>query len=421
MRVLLLVLAAAMVTGEPVQTSTPIATAASSPTPAVTVPLTLTDALSRARATSPLRAAAQQRLDAAASATRLMPRSPNPVFEVRAENWGAGTPQTNPRDIYVTAAQTVELGGKYGARRREAIAAAGLARAEVGTAEWNLTGAVAERYVAAVRARDLRAVLAEQRDGLAETVRILTARLREGTGAEADLRRFESEQTRLDHAMVRMSIALDQELGGLSALIGTAVSADQLVTPATPEVPPAPPLVTATLVAQRPDLRAARAQVQRLEAQTGIERAAATPDLTLNGGYKRTNNFHTGVAAVSVAVPLFNRNAADIARAQGDVQAARFDAVYLEQQALAEATSRWAAAQQLAARAAAVETTLLTPATVARTAARSAFAESAGDILRLVDAERLYMEAAREAVELRLDAILALMQARIAIGEEPLP
>jgi outer membrane protein TolC len=152
-----------------------------------------------------------------------------------------------------------------------------------------------------------------------------------------------------------------------------------------------------------------------------VERAVATPDLTVNGGYKGTNNFNTGVAAVSLAVPLFNRNAAEIARAAGDVRAARLDLAYLEQQARADAAARWTAARQLSAQAASVEARLLAPAAVVRSAARSAFAEGAGDVLRLVDAERLYTDAARDAVDLRLDAVLALIHARVSIGEEPLP
>ena len=65
--------------------------------------------------------------------------------------------------------------------------------------------------------------------------------------------------------------------------------------------------------------------------------------------------------------------------------------------------------------------TSLEPASIVRTAARAAFVEGRGDVLQLVDAERVFGEAAREALEIRLDALHAAIQARIALGETPLP
>jgi outer membrane protein TolC len=93
----------------------------------------------------------------------------------------------------------------------------------------------------------------------------------------------------------------------------------------------------------------------------------------------------------------------------------------VRQQALADVQDRWAAALQLAAQASRAEADLIGPAAVVRTAARAAFVEGRGDALQLVDAERVFGEALRDAVELRLDATVAVIHARLAIGETPLP
>jgi len=76
------------------------------------------------------------------------------------------------------------------------------------------------------------------------------------------------------------------------------------------------------------------------------------------------------------------------------------------------------AARVLGERATHVDADLLTPADTVRTAARSAFREGATDILMLVDAERVYVDARREAVQLKLDAIAAALEARLLLGEE---
>jgi len=67
-----------------------------------------------------------------------------------------------------------------------------------------------------------------------------------------------------------------------------------------------------------------------------------------------------------------------------------------------------------------VDAMLVDPAEIVRRAARAALREGSGDVLRLVDAERVATEARREALELRLAAVLAAVRARVALGEEPI-
>jgi outer membrane protein TolC len=75
----------------------------------------------------------------------------------------------------------------------------------------------------------------------------------------------------------------------------------------------------------------------------------------------------------------------------------------------------------LASRAAEAPTTLVAPALAARNAARAAFAAGALDVLRLVDAERVYVDAALAAIDLASDAVAAAIETRQVAGEEPLP
>jgi outer membrane protein TolC len=64
---------------------------------------------------------------------------------------------------------------------------------------------------------------------------------------------------------------------------------------------------------------------------------------------------------------------------------------------------------------------LLAPADAVRNAALASFREGRSDVLRLLDAERVYGEVRRTMLELRLDALAAALEARFALGLEMVP
>jgi outer membrane protein TolC len=88
---------------------------------------------------------------------------------------------------------------------------------------------------------------------------------------------------------------------------------------------------------------------------------------------------------------------------------------------VADATTTIRTARTLADRAARAERELLAPAGVVREAARAAFREGTVDVLKLIDAERVYGEVLRTALDLQLEAAGTAIEARIALGEVPLP
>ena len=145
------------------------------------------------------------------------------------------------------------------------------------------------------------------------------------------------------------------------------------------------------------------------------------PDLNVSGGYKRTAGVNTAVAGVSVAVPVFDRNGQAIARSNGDARAAALEADATRRRAAIEALALLNAAETLAAQVARVERDLLGPAAGVRNAARATFREGATDVLKLVDAERVYGEIRRDVLALKADAYVAGIEARFALGQEDIP
>jgi cobalt-zinc-cadmium efflux system outer membrane protein len=415
---LVMAMTAAMMTGSavpPLRLSSP-----PSQTQAVAV-VTLQDALAKARGRSPLIGAARERERAAAIARTVVSRTPNPVVELRTENVGPVSTTRLPRDVFATISQPIELGGKGRARQATATAAHDLAEAEVSEAEWILAFDVSELYIGALRAREVLAALTAQHQGVGDIVKLLAQRVSEGLSAEADLRKFETEHTRLGSQMARASVALQSSLLRLSAMVGEELRPEHLALPLALQPLQAPVALTETDIASRADVRAAARRLQRAETMAALERARGVPDVTVTAGYKRTSGFDTGVAGVTFPIGIFDRNRVAAAQAAGEVGAARLELALMRQRALADAQARRTAAQELVAHALRSDADLVAPAAVVRTAARASYVEGRGDVLQLVDAERVYGEATREALELRLDATLALIHATLALGETSWP
>jgi cobalt-zinc-cadmium efflux system outer membrane protein len=410
-------------------------TVAASDPPQATVPpaaaaVTLEQAVSTVLARSPGLKAAQARTDAAKEAARHAGALPNPTVEVRSENWTfnswAWTPKPDPAappglDFFTVLTQPVEIGGQRG--KRAAIGAADRDEAEAALAATQrlLILDIIRVYVDALRSREWLRALDSNREGLDTLLRAMTSRVREGYTAEADLAKFQAESARVDTQRLRARLDLGRSLSLLTSLMQDPVpiGADQLVEPVMRLAPPGDPVQLAAQAADRsPEVRAARARAARARDTVDLERARRVPDLHVAGGYKRTAGTDTAIVGVLMAIPLFDRNTRAIATASGDRLAADFELAAIEARARADAQVVFDAARVLGERATHVDADLLKPADTVRTAARSAFREGATDILMLVDAERVYVDARREAVQLKLDAIAAALEARLLLGEE---
>ncbi|MDE2881422.1 MAG: TolC family protein [Acidobacteriota bacterium] len=387
-------------------------------------PITLAEVLAAGRAESPAIAAARSREQAAVAAAGVAGRWPNPALEFRSENFGADVPGGLPVDSFATVTQTLELGGKRGARRGAAQARAEMARVDAFAATRGIEGDLAARFLEAVRLRDRTGILTTQRDALAELVRVLERRVAEGFAPDADRARLAAETTTVAITAVRAETAANRAFLDLRALaaLPEGATAAALVRP-DPLAPPTgdPAQLAAGAAAERPDVRAAAARVETALRAVRLQNSLRVPDLTVNTGLKRTLDTNTGVFALGVGLPVFDRNQVAATLARGEVRAAELERDLVTRRAEADATAALLNARRLAEAAAGSEAQLVEPATVARTAMRSAFDLGAADILLVVDAERAFADARLLANDIRIEAVAAAIAARLALGEAPLP
>ena len=319
--------------------------------------------------------------------------------------------------------EQVELGGKRGYRRAIAEADADAATAVRRDAERQVALDTVHTYMRALRARDVGASLTQQRASLETLIEQLRRRVAEGYAAEADLLRLTTEDTRLLLESARTRAELTRALADLGRLMGseTVPQAAQLQRPAAVAVPAVDGAALASAVATRPDVAVASAREARGEAVASLEHARRLPDPSVTTGYKRTQQHNTLIAGVTLSVPLFEHNGQARALADAARRAAAVDALGVRQRAEADARQAIETARQLAEAADGVRQVLLAPADGVRDAARATFREGTADILKLVDAERVYAEAQREAVAVAIDAYVAAMDARFALAQEEMP
>lgn len=385
--------------------------------------LTLPEAVARARTQSPLRAAAASAAEGADRAASLAGRRLNPLIDVRAENLTPRDPLAPDRDVFAVLSQSIELGGKRGARRDIAGADRDVSVLVLKTIERQLALDTVRAYMRALHARGVLANLASQRDGVTTLVTTMRRRVDEGFAAESDLLRFQAEAARMAAEMTRTEIELSRALSDLGLLVGSPapIAASALVTP----VPVAPPALDdpslAIAVDERPDLLLASTRVERARLTASFEHLKRLPDPQISAGYKRTQGQNTAVAGLVVAIPLFDHNAQARAVAEAALRSAAADQQAAHQRAVAEARASVSAATQLAESLIKVRRDLLVPAEGVRNAAQAMFREGATDVLKLVDAERIYADVRREALALAVDAYVAAIEARFAVAQEEIP
>jgi len=361
--------------------------------------LTVEDAVARALASHQTRVALEEGQNAARAAARQAGLKPNFKLYLQSENtrfWGSPSYQyATGADNWAYLGQIIESGGKRQRRidlAQQNVERTGLERElfdrqmklRVRQAYW---GASTADYIAALADRQ-----AESFHTLVENNR---QRVKEGALAEGELIRSEMEWNRLqavarqnEGEARRLRVQLFREMGLPEVPPGVTLASELEGTlpPDLPEPPPAAP-------SQRSEWQLARQGTGIAEANVRLQKANARPDPQLLYGYKRTAGYDTILGGVQVDVPWRNRN-------QGAIGAA-----LAGQRAAAAQVRQWEAQIQADVRAAhidyAVRRGLLatTLSDLRRRAnetlrlTRAAYSEGGLELLRLIDAERAYLEA----------------------------
>nr|WP_178117714.1 TolC family protein [Pseudomonas sp. R5(2019)] len=283
--------------------------------------LSLDQALQAAFANNPDLAVAQGGLGVAQGEREQAGLIPNPELA-----WEAEDTRRDSRTTTVTLSQTLELGGKRGARVEVASQGQALAQVQLERQRNTLRAEVIGAYQGALRAQQ-REHLAGQSQALAERgLRVAQGRINAGKASPIEASRA---QVFLAEVQLERRRAADERASAyqrLAELTGAAYAAFERLEEAT-EPAPAVPETLALLerLNETADLRLAQLQIDQGDAALGLEQRRRIPDLTVSIGsqYSATDRERVNVLGLSMPLPLFDRNQGNVLAASRRADQAR--------------------------------------------------------------------------------------------------
>jgi cobalt-zinc-cadmium efflux system outer membrane protein len=373
---------------------------------------------------------------------------PNPVLSYGAANLVLG--QGNRQGAFnvdpgflsqpvqsVGVTQVLDVWLKRGARRRAAEEGVTRQRLVTEDALREVVFAVRSAFADVVREQGERDLARDMAGRYAETVRLSQARLRAGDISEAELRKIELESIRYQNAVVDAETQWDVSRGRLAALLSLP-SAQALPGERVRDSGARPTFDVARLTAQalerRPDLRAAGAARTVAEAELSAAKREALPDLALGAAYTHSDftisgdNPNTLGVSLALPLPLFDRNQANVGRAQLDIRRAENEGARLRVEVsrdVFEAVRRATRASTLLRTyegASAVTATrdtggMLSRAETALRVAEKSYVAGAASLLDLLEAQRTFLQTSAEYLRALYDFRQAEIDVAHAVGE----
>lgn len=281
--------------------------------------------LLRQAQSAPRLKAAEASLDQAEGLAQQARARPNPSFNLSVENFAGSGAYAGSESAETTAEieQTIELGGKRGARIEAGRAGLDVARAKANQSQSDFAFDLAQAYAAA-EAADIRLQLAKDSLALAQDdARVADAMVK--AGKEADLRSVqarsgvEAARADVDEAEAVRSAAFARLTAMVDSPVPFTAISDSLLSHADrgEAIPPVDPLTSpAYLVAQ--------AERNAVAKRVRVEQTRSAPDVTVSLGVRRlaADDSHALVGGVSVPFPIFDRNRGNIRSVQAELAAA---------------------------------------------------------------------------------------------------
>ena len=251
---------------------------------------------------------------------------PNPELSVEMENVGGSLPGASNAEATVSLEQTLELGGKRGARIDAAKEERRVVDLDYEILRLSVVSEVKERF-AEVLATGLLTDLAHEDLQVVDAVTSAAAqRVRAGAVSPAEESRavVELANARLQQLLLGEQYSLARRR--LASLWGSAVPQFSRAVGSLDTLAQVPS-INSLLQGTQDSFEMARwkAETRLRERLLAVERSKRVPDLTLGAGFRslRETNDETFVAGLSIPLPIFHRNQGDIHTAGASVSQGR--------------------------------------------------------------------------------------------------
>lgn len=361
--------------------------------------LSLQEAIDKALQSRASLKAEAERITAATGLKKQAGLFPNPEFQFQNENLRPG--QTYSRDVDTLAMinQQLDVLGKR--KQRVALAGEGVARTQVEyeLARWQVAQRVKLAYWAARGSQEIQDTLKATVEGFQKTIDYHAAQLSVGAIAEQDLLRVRLEGERLKISADLSFIEVNRARMDLLKEMGETDFGEVILTESLAPGAEIAPQGIEQALAQRIEIKVARAALEQARANARFQEVSARPDLNLTAGYKRTQlpdalgGVNTAIVSLRITLPTTDKNSGNriaaeaeahrqeqlVAAAEASVRADYADALQQYQLRRAEFLNALQPLREHAANISAI--------------AAAAYAEGGTDLLRLLDAERARLDA----------------------------
>jgi cobalt-zinc-cadmium efflux system outer membrane protein len=246
----------------------------------------------------------------------------NPALAIEAEDFGGSREFKGGDSAIFTASiiQLVELGGKRGARRDAATAAAAVVDAEYAIRRREVLGKTAQRFVEALAARAGQDLAVQELALARESEASVKGQLEAGRATEPEVR-----QARLAVAAAELEVRRSERSAAaaaraLGSLWAGAAPGNIVVGGKLPDPPARMPSVGAAsaALASHPANQAAAAREAEAAAMLKLARAGRVSDIELSGGLRQDNSSDSQgiVVGATIPLPLFNQQTGPIREAE---------------------------------------------------------------------------------------------------------
>ena len=406
--------------------SVPAATTNSASAPSVSTgnPLTLAQVLDMAHRTNPTLVSAAQHLDAVRAEEITAGLRQNPVGIVGGQLLTAAGDDPNPYFYQAGVQRLFERGNKRDARLDSARSTTTLTGFQLDDQRRQIDLAIRQAFSNMLYAQEAVAISRDNLEDYRKTVELMKVRLDAGDMDQTDFDRVELQLAGFESDLDNAQLTLRQGSIALQTLIGIARPADSFAIAGSLD----PPAVTVTIdelrskaLANRPDLKAAQAQVDVNAAAVRLAAANGTADPTLEGDYERSGDVNSFGASLNIPLRFFDRNQGEKERARFELESSRQALTAAQNQVVSDVESGWAAYQTAQSQSERYRSKYLAEAAHVRDNLEFSYRNGNSTLLDYLSALADYRQVNLASLNARLQLLLALEQLSYAAHTEIIP
>lgn len=329
-----------------------------------------------------------------------------------------------PQEFDISFAYTLEMAHKRQARLAAAKDVTAVTRSTVADNERQLIFNVGQQFVAALLASSTLDFAQQDLDSFQKTVDISDARYKAGDMSQGDFLKIKLQLLQFQNDVLAAKLAKVQALSALRQFLGFESVPDEYDVDGSLDYQPVHgglDDLKALALRTRPDLRAAQQSVTVSESQFRLAKAYGKPDLVPQIGYSHAAGEQTLDFALSLNLPIFNRNQGEVARTRYVITQSQELASETSQQVLTDVVNAFAnlrASEQIVLL---YQTGYVDAAVKSRDISQYAFQRGAASLLDFLDSERTYRANQLAFRQALATYMTALEQMRQAVGTRNLP